>query len=139
MTSLARLSLSLLIHLGLTSQALAQDSYQKDLLCHIENIYGLEGGQLQNQNEHPWNQDELPAKFVVDGKSGAIVGKYLTTVLATNTIITDFGLGDNSFNAIALFDNKRTQQIKIDTWKGSKDFSFVALGMDVYTGKCNFL
>lgn len=79
---------------------------------------------------------ELPAEFNLVRNSGEIVGPWVTTILAEGIVVTDLGLGDNSYSSVASFGNGRTQMIKIDTWREGLSKPFVVFGMDVYSGLC---
>lgn len=104
--------------------------------CVINKVQGLDSeGDLQDSF---FGSDLLGEHFAVSRADGTIIGPGLTTVLATQTIVINAGVGGNSFKSIALFDGQ-AQIIEIQEWREGTEKPFIAMSMGgagLVTGLC---
>jgi hypothetical protein len=104
-----------------------------------------DSGELKTLLSNPLYKDDVPSTFFLEGRTGNIIGDYVTTSEASSVIVTNGTKNNNSYNSIALFENGRTQMIKIKTylvgepWFKSKEIPFIVFGLDVYSGNCKTL
>lgn len=114
--------------------------------CTINHMYDTsDSGELKTLLSNPLYKDDVPSTFFLEGRTGNIIGDYVTTSEASSVIVTNGTKNNNSYNSIALFENGRTQMIKIKTyltgepWFKSKEIPFIVFGLDVYSGNCKTL
>ena len=104
--------------------------------CVVKEIYDInDAGELEISK---WKNRFVGDKFSVSRETGKIGGKTLTTALAKETRVVNFGSSENSFKAIAEFDGQ-FQLIEIQEFKDGAKKPFIALslgGVGVITGIC---
>jgi len=104
--------------------------------CTIKHVYDVsDTGELEVSG---WQNEFHSSKFTVERKTGVISGQTLTTILAKETSIINYGNNENSFKAIAVFPGQ-VQLIEIQTFKKGTTKPFVASsmgGIGIITGMC---
>jgi hypothetical protein len=69
--------------------------------CVIKNIYDIDDAGILV--ESGWQSEFQSNKFTVSRETGKVLGETLTTVLAKNTRVINFGSEDYSFKTVAEF------------------------------------
>ncbi len=114
-------------------------SYSGDLSynCVIKKVYDVnETGELVASS---FESEFKGSKFSVSRETGRIIGNTLTTVLAKETRVINYGSNENSFKAIAEFESQ-FQLIEINEFKKDNKKPFIASSMGgagIVTGICN--
>lgn len=104
--------------------------------CEIKYVYNLtEDGLLKVSG---WKNKFKGNLFSISRETGTIAGKVLTTILAKETRVVNYGSKENSFKAVATF-NGQFQLIEIQEFKEGQEKPFVASSMGgagIVTGVC---
>ncbi len=104
--------------------------------CVINNVYDIDDeGVLETSG---WQEQFKGDKFAVSRDAGKIIGQTLTTALAKNTRVINYGSEESSFKAVAEFEGQ-IQVIEIQEFNKKSKKPFVAISMGgagIVTGMC---